>query len=185
VRDYLSQIVGNQRTAPGRARTCNPVIRSHILQLIRGGTSTRRDNAQTRLDAGGKGTSQGGRFETVYSALLERNLTVERRSRHRVSVKAVQYGNWAYTQQFVQQASQKYPGYNVVICHPKHRVSGANIHQHHELPMTVGTCGYDIYFSRKGKPFTFVNEGDGGFINWAFNGEFNRNGNTLVATQQA
>jgi len=91
----------------------------------------------------------------------------------------------AYTQQFVQQASQKYPGYNVVICHPKHRISGANIHQHHELPMTVGTCGYDIYFSQKGKPFTFVNEGDGGFINWAFNGEFNRNGNTLAATQQA
>jgi hypothetical protein len=91
----------------------------------------------------------------------------------------------AYTQQFVQQAGQKYPGYNVVICHPGHRVSGANIHQHYELPMTVGTCGYDIYFSKKGKQFTFVNQGDGGFINWAFNGEFNRNGNTLTAIQHA
>jgi hypothetical protein len=65
----------------------------------------------------------------------------------------------AYTQQFVQRASQKYPGYNVVICHPNHKVSGANIHQHYELPMTVGTCGYDIYFSQKGKQFTFVNQG--------------------------
>jgi hypothetical protein len=66
----------------------------------------------------------------------------------------------AYTQQFVQQAAQKHPGYNVVVCHPKHTVSGANvIHQHYELPMTVGTCGYDIYFSQKGKPFTFVNQG--------------------------
>jgi hypothetical protein len=91
----------------------------------------------------------------------------------------------AYTQQFVQQASQKYPRYNVVICHPNHRVSGATIHQHYELPMTLGTCGYDIYFSQKGKQFTFVNQGDGGFINWAFNGEFNRNGNTLTAIQHA
>ena len=92
----------------------------------------------------------------------------------------------AYTQQFVQQASQKYPGYNLVVCHPRHTVSGANvIHQHYELPMTVGTCGYDIYFDQKGKPFTFVNQGDAGFLNWAFNGEFNRNGNTLAAIQHA
>jgi hypothetical protein len=90
----------------------------------------------------------------------------------------------AYTQQFVQQAAQKYPGYNLVVCHPKHTVSGANvIHQHYELPMTVGTCGYDIYFALKGRPFTFVNQGDAGFVNWAFNGEFNRNGNTLTAVQ--
>ena len=97
----------------------------------------------------------------------------------------------AYTENFADTASQKYPHYNVVICHPNHTVSPAPgkgsyvIHQHVELGMTVGTCGYDIYFSRKGKAFKFVNQGDGGFINWAFNGEFTRNGGTLTASQHA
>ena len=95
----------------------------------------------------------------------------------------------AYTKNFADTASQKYPHYNVVICHPNHTVSPPPgkgsyvIHQHVELGMTVGTCGYDIYFSRKGKAFKFVNQGDGGFINWAFNGEFARNGGTLTASQ--
>jgi hypothetical protein len=94
----------------------------------------------------------------------------------------------AFTQQFVQQASQQYPTYNVVICHNPCEAKGLNvIHQHQELPMTLGTCGYDIYFSPKGKPFSFVNLGDGGFINWAFEGEFNRpgNGNVLEAVQHS
>jgi hypothetical protein len=51
--------------------------------------------------------------------------------------------------------------------------------------MTVGTCGYDAYFSPKGKPFSFQNQGDGGFINWAFDGEFNRNGNQLTAIEHS
>jgi hypothetical protein len=98
----------------------------------------------------------------------------------------------AYTQQFVNDASKKYPHYNVVICHPSHtatpneKTPGTYArHQHVELGMTVGTCGYDVYFAPKGKPFTFVNQGDGGFINWAFNGEFNRNGGTITAMQHA
>jgi hypothetical protein len=91
-----------------------------------------------------------------------------------------------FTQQFVQDASGKYPGYNVVIVHPQHSASGAQvIHQHYELPMTVGTCGYEIYFSPKGKAFSFENKGDGGFINWAFAGEFNRNGGNLKAIEHA
>src|SRR5271165_6366427 len=65
----------------------------------------------------------------------------------------------AYTQQFVQEASKKYPRYNVVICHPNHTVSPGKgsyvVHQHFELGMTSGTCGYDVYFAPKGKPFTF------------------------------
>ena len=78
----------------------------------------------------------------------------------------------AYTQQFVQQATQQYPGYNVVICHPQCEAIGPQvIHQHYELGMTVGSCGYDVYFSPKGQQFQFVNQGDGGFINSAFEGE--------------
>jgi hypothetical protein len=92
----------------------------------------------------------------------------------------------AFTQQFVQQASGQYPDYNVVICHPQHQANGPQvIHQHYELGMTVGTCGYDVYFSKKGQAFTFNNQGDGGFINWAFEGEFDRNGNQLTAKQHA
>lgn len=30
---------------------------------------------------------------------------------------------------------------------------------------------------------TFVNQGDGGYINWAFQGVFNRNGNTVTFTK--
>jgi hypothetical protein len=88
----------------------------------------------------------------------------------------------AYTQQFVQQASKQFPNYNIVICHPQHSVTGPHVvHQHHELGMTVGTCGYDSYCSPKGQPFTFDNQGDGGFLNWAYVGAFSRNGNTLTA----
>jgi hypothetical protein len=71
----------------------------------------------------------------------------------------------AYTKTFADTASQKYPHYNVVICHPNHTVSPPPgkgsyvIHQHFELGMSVGTCGYDVYFSRKGKAFTFINQG--------------------------
>jgi hypothetical protein len=41
---------------------------------------------------------------------------------------------------------------------------------------------YEVYFSPKGQPFEFVLEGDGGFINWAYIGNFNRNDHTLTAT---
>jgi hypothetical protein len=47
--------------------------------------------------------------------------------------------------------------------------------------MTVGTCGYDAYISPMGQPFVFANQGDGGYLNWAYLGRFNRNGNTLTA----
>jgi hypothetical protein len=91
----------------------------------------------------------------------------------------------AYTQNFVQQASQKLPNYNVVICHTQHKVAGPQVaHQHHEVGMHVGTCGYDSYCSPKGQPFIFQNQGDGGYLNWAYVGEFSRNGNTLTAASK-
>jgi len=88
----------------------------------------------------------------------------------------------AYTQQFIQQASKQFPNCNWVICHPQHSVTGPHVvHQHHELGMTVGTCGYDSYCSPMGQPFTFDNQGDGGYLNWAYAGKFSRNGNKLTA----
>jgi hypothetical protein len=50
--------------------------------------------------------------------------------------------------------------------------------------MTVGTCGYDSYCSPMGQPFIFENQGDGGYLNWAYAGEFSRNGNTLTAASK-
>jgi hypothetical protein len=87
-----------------------------------------------------------------------------------------------FTQNFVTESSREYPGYNVVISHNVGQVSGTDVvHQHFEIPMTVGTCGYEAYFSPKGRPFVFVRNGDGGFINWAYAGDFARNDATLTA----
>ena len=94
-----------------------------------------------------------------------------------------------FTQQFVMAASKKFPNYNVVICHPgctatpNQNTPGTHVrHKHLELGMTVGTCGYDAYFSPMGKPFQFVNQGDGGYINWAYYGQFIRHGNETTIT---
>lgn len=85
-----------------------------------------------------------------------------------------------FTQDFVDKARIDFPDYNVVIIHPPHSRDGTWIHQHYELPMTVGTCGYEVYFSKIGDQFSLTNNGDGGYINWAFIG-YNRDGNRIWA----
>jgi hypothetical protein len=76
-----------------------------------------------------------------------------------------------FTQDFVNKAREEFPDYNVVIIHPEHKREGVWIHQHYELPISFGrTIGYEVYFSKKGDSFTLENLGDGGFINWAYNG---------------
>jgi len=89
----------------------------------------------------------------------------------------------AFTQRTIAELNQKYPDYNFVITHHKNsKAEGPGVvHQHVELPMAVGSAGYEIFGSRKGQPFKFVLNGDGGFINWAFGGDFTRDGNTLTA----
>jgi hypothetical protein len=84
-----------------------------------------------------------------------------------------------FTQDFVKKAKEDFPDYNVVIIHTKHNREGNFIHQHYELPISLGrTIGYEIYFSKKGDPFSLENLGDGGFINWAFDG-YKRDGNRI------
>jgi hypothetical protein len=88
----------------------------------------------------------------------------------------------AFTKGFVEQAGQQHPDYNVVIVHPPHTASGEYIHQHQELPMDpagIRTIGYDIYLAKKGRPFSLELHGDGGYINWAYVGEFDRNNGTI------
>lgn len=90
-----------------------------------------------------------------------------------------------FTQEYVKKAVEKFPNYNVVISHNGGQVRGNNVrHEHYELDIAFGhTIGYEIYFSPKGQPFTFVRKGDGSHINWAFEGEFKRvNDNTITAT---
>ena len=87
-----------------------------------------------------------------------------------------------FARQFVAESARKYPGYNVVIIHTRHETTGKHIHKHVEVDIKIGgTIGYEIYYSRKGKPFTLTNKGDGGFLNWAYNGEFERKGMTISA----
>ncbi len=89
----------------------------------------------------------------------------------------------AFTQRTVDELVRKYPDYNFVITRYKQsKTSGQSIIHHHvEMNQHVGTVGYEIYAAPKGKPFKFSLNGDGDFINWAFRGDFNRNGNTLTA----
>jgi hypothetical protein len=88
-----------------------------------------------------------------------------------------------FTQRTISELTQKYPDYNFVITHHKgSKAEGPEVvHDHVELPMAVGSAGYEIFASRKGQPFKFVLNGDGGYLNWAFGGNFNRDGNTLTA----
>jgi hypothetical protein len=89
----------------------------------------------------------------------------------------------AFTQQTIADLAKKYKNYNFVITHHQgSKAEGPSVaHRHIELPMAVGSAGYEIFGSPKGKPFKFLLNGDGGNINWAFRGDFNRDGNNLTA----
>jgi hypothetical protein len=88
-----------------------------------------------------------------------------------------------FTQRMMSELAQKHPDYNFVITHHKNsKAEGPEVvHDHVELKMAVGSAGYEIYASRKGKPFKFELNGDGGYLNWAYRGEFKRVGTTLTA----
>jgi len=83
-----------------------------------------------------------------------------------------------FTRKYVGQATQKFPGYNVVIIHTAHSRSGTFVHSHEEWPTNIfgTTTGFEAYFSKIGDTFELENEGDGGFINWCFAGNFRRGG---------
>lgn len=88
-----------------------------------------------------------------------------------------------YLEDFVDELNEKFPDYNIVIAHKVDRVTGSHYsHTHCELNAPFArTIGYEVYLSLKGKPFTFVRGGDGGYRNWRYNGNFKRNDNTLRA----
>ena len=49
-------------------------------------------------------------------------------------------------------------------------------HYHHEI-VKYDRWEYNIYLYPKGSKSNFINQGDGGYINWAFYGDFERDGN--------
>jgi hypothetical protein len=80
----------------------------------------------------------------------------------------------SFTQNSVSQASAKYPNYNWIICHSPYSVAFNGVegtdygYTHHELKVSLGrTIGYDLYWASSG---TFNRFGDGGYINWAYDG---------------
>ena len=93
----------------------------------------------------------------------------------------------SFTKYYVTEARKKYPDYNVVIIHTKHNRDGIFIHQHEELNylLDIKSIGYEIYFSKIGDPFWLENLGDGGYINWAYDGYFERDGNRITASVPA
>ncbi|KIY69840.1 hypothetical protein CYLTODRAFT_348776, partial [Cylindrobasidium torrendii FP15055 ss-10] len=63
---------------------------------------------------------------------------------------------------------------NVVVCHTDHeaKFEGAEgtdwYHEHFEVDIQIGgTIGYEVYVGKAG---TFKRNGDGGEINWGWNG---------------
>ncbi|KAJ7572934.1 hypothetical protein C8J56DRAFT_985833 [Mycena floridula] len=73
--------------------------------------------------------------------------------------------------------------FNYVIVHPKHTAKwegAAGQDWHHEhvecdtIRLLKKTVGYEIYAGKKG---VVTLQGDGSFINWAFQGNFKRSGN--------
>ena len=84
----------------------------------------------------------------------------------------------AFTSAYVKEAVRQYPNYNVAIIHTNHGVAGNYVKAHYELPMTFGTCGYEIYFALRGDTFALTNNGDGGYLNWAYKGQFKREDNS-------
>jgi len=79
-----------------------------------------------------------------------------------------------YTQETVSNATSQYPKFNWVICHSPYTTAFDGVegtdwgHTHHELGISFGrSIGYGFYWAKSG---TFYRQGDGGFINWAYNG---------------
>ncbi|KAJ7572937.1 hypothetical protein C8J56DRAFT_533137 [Mycena floridula] len=77
---------------------------------------------------------------------------------------------------------QKNNKFNYLIVHPKHTAkwegtAGKDWHKEHvecdTIRLLKKTIGYDVYAGKKG---VATLQGDGGYINWAFQGKFKRSG---------
>jgi hypothetical protein len=83
--------------------------------------------------------------------------------------------NWFrtnFTQNFVGAMRKQFPHRNVIVVHGPYNYSLVNVRAlPYDLPLVADTYSYDILLFDSG---TFVRLGDGGFTNWAFDGNFTR-----------
>ncbi|TFK35931.1 hypothetical protein BDQ12DRAFT_737235 [Crucibulum laeve] len=84
-----------------------------------------------------------------------------------------------FTQSLVQKFVKQYPHFNIVVCHTKHdkKFDGKEGvdwgHKHQEFDVKIGgTVGYEIYWFKGG---WFDRKGDGGYLNWAYQGRIIKN----------
>jgi hypothetical protein len=76
-----------------------------------------------------------------------------------------------FTQDSVEALRKEYPNYNVLLCHSAFKQNFTqSTHQHYEFPLTPPrTQGYEVFIFKAGE---FWLQGDGGFLNWAYDGNF-------------
>lgn len=76
-----------------------------------------------------------------------------------------------------------YPNKNVIVYHDQDSqtnfVNGVHSHQELNLPDGPETQGYEIYVFDSG---TFTLAGDGGYLNWCFAGDYDRDGESTTVT---
>ncbi|KAJ7903238.1 hypothetical protein B0H13DRAFT_2335194 [Mycena leptocephala] len=84
-----------------------------------------------------------------------------------------------FTQSMVGNLSAKQPDWNYVVCHTAHTAKWDGVegtdwyHQHQEFDIQVGGS-YEIYGAASGE---FTRRGDGGYLNWAWEGVVTTNDN--------
>jgi len=84
-----------------------------------------------------------------------------------------------WTQQQLAQIAGQNSGKNVMIVYPKHTANFQGSQQSQLVctcPNSKQNINYDCYVFDSGH---FVLQGDGGYLNWAFQGSFKRNGDTV------
>lgn len=85
-----------------------------------------------------------------------------------------------FTKGMLRQLQLEFPDKNVIIFHDQGSTADFvnGVHEHHELDTGMGfTKGYETYVFDYG---TFTLAGDGGFINWAFAGNYVKNDNVVT-----
>jgi hypothetical protein len=87
----------------------------------------------------------------------------------------------AFTQSMVAQLTRQYPDKNIIIYHDQdsqfNGVNSVHIHVECSLDFFSWTQGYEVQVFDSG---TFTLVGDGGYLNWCFGGNYERNGNTVT-----
>lgn len=79
-------------------------------------------------------------------------------------------------------------GWNMFACHPNHSIHAVDpanqphiAHRHYEISNPwIGSTGFEVYVFPRGMKVVGTNLGDGGDTNWAYCGNVEVNGKTVV-----